>query len=260
MIRLSRFRTLWMSCLIRLVVMKQAATVGAKEIEISWELPLDRQPLPPQSAHVGDTVSFGWDVVSVHNVYTMPSLASYQACDFNAAQAIGSISPTLYTFTENDVGTVWFACQLAGHCSFASQKIEFTVSPAVPATAPPTSQPSTSPVTNAPTTPFPTNDPTFAPTASPTTLSPTKVPTPTNDPTLTPTASPQTTAPSSQPITGAPTITPPTTPPTTTRPSSQPITGSPTKEMSRSNRRLSHVAEWNWAIMGMLAIFMVIII
>ena len=99
---------------------------------------------------VGDKLSFKY--TKYHNVYLMPSQEAYESCDFSAATELASDSygggegsfPNVYEAVTTATGTLYFACQISGHCA-AGQKIAVTVK-AAPAPPPPDSAaPSDSP-------------------------------------------------------------------------------------------------------------------
>ena len=81
---------------------------------------------------IGDKLSFKY--TEYHNVYLMPSQEAYASCDFSAATELanatygggeGSI-PNNYEAVTTATGTLYFACQISGHCA-AGQKIAVTV-------------------------------------------------------------------------------------------------------------------------------------
>ena len=79
--------------------------------------------------NVGDTVRFEW--LGEHNVYIHPS----GTCDESRSVFVGSSSGSTYTFKSNDVGDVFFACQVGSHCD-AGQIVRFIVSNSSPTPAP----------------------------------------------------------------------------------------------------------------------------
>ena len=94
---------------------------------------------------IGDKLSFKY--TEYHNVYLMPSQEAYASCDFSAATELanatygggeGSI-PNNYEAVTTATGTLYFACQISGHCA-AGQKIAVTVTEA-PAPPPPADSP-----------------------------------------------------------------------------------------------------------------------
>ena len=86
---------------------------------------------------VGDKLSFKY--TEYHNVYLMPSPEAYESCDFSAATELASDSygggegsfPNVYEAVTTATGTLYFACQIPGHCG-ARQKIAVTVTAAPP--------------------------------------------------------------------------------------------------------------------------------
>merc|ERR1712178_545445 len=67
-----------------------------------------------------------------HNVYMFPDKAAFDACDFSKAAMIGDQSGTVFDIPntagqhEGDIDTLYFACQVTGHCA-AGQKIAVSV-------------------------------------------------------------------------------------------------------------------------------------
>ena len=78
-----------------------------------------------QTVAVNTAVTFKWS--ELHNVWLMPNKAAYDACDFSQARELASISVTEYTYKASAAGTVYFGCQVTGHCSFANHKMTLTV-------------------------------------------------------------------------------------------------------------------------------------
>ena len=81
-------------------------TACAENIDLQWTV----QPYQPQSAKVGDTITFNWS--GTHNVYIHPT----ETCDSAGSTVVGVSSGALYTFTSEDVGAVVFACDVSSHC------------------------------------------------------------------------------------------------------------------------------------------------
>jgi hypothetical protein len=81
-------------------------TACAENIDLRWKV----QPYEPQSAKVGDTITFNWS--GTHNVYIHPT----ETCDSAGSTVVGVSSGALYTFTSEDVGAVVFACDVSSHC------------------------------------------------------------------------------------------------------------------------------------------------
>jgi hypothetical protein len=87
---------------------------GAVDIPIEWTIQ-DYEPITAQS---GDTITFTWE--GSHNAFIHPT----GTCDGEGAIEVGSTSPAQYTFTDADVGTsLFFACQVGGHCDAGQQII-----------------------------------------------------------------------------------------------------------------------------------------
>jgi len=106
-----------------LVVVLHTATIAqAKNIEIAdWLLPYTGPTAV--EATVGDTITFQWP--QGHNVYIHPTMD----CNLEGAILVGTESPTEYTFTAEDVGDLYFSCDIGdgAHCK-AGQNLIATVS------------------------------------------------------------------------------------------------------------------------------------
>lgn len=102
-------------------------------------------PASPSSyvVQVGDAISFEYG--SFHNVYVFNSQAAYESCDFSSAVELASASrgggaslPNLFVAVATTPGTLYIACQVAGHC-MSGQKVTITVNaPSLPVSPPPT--------------------------------------------------------------------------------------------------------------------------
>eukprot|EP00538_Stauroneis_constricta_P006986 CAMPEP_0119548298 /NCGR_PEP_ID=MMETSP1352-20130426/2246_1 /TAXON_ID=265584 /ORGANISM="Stauroneis constricta, Strain CCMP1120" /LENGTH=223 /DNA_ID=CAMNT_0007593521 /DNA_START=34 /DNA_END=705 /DNA_ORIENTATION=- len=157
-------------------------TVEKPPIEVDWFIP-GNESLAPRTVQVGDRMVFNWE--QFHNVHIHPS----GNCSEQGAIPVGFSTGASYVFTEDDIGTMVFACDVAMHCELGGQIMTVTV---LAPTESPTMLPSASP------TGLPTGLPTFQPTLSPTsfpTFTPTLSPTesPTTSPTSSPTKNPSTT-------------------------------------------------------------------
>ena len=73
---------------------------------------------------VGSTLTFSYS--TGHNVYSMPSAADFNSCNFGGATLLATSGPYVHTFTSE--GTFYFACQVSGHCD-AGQKVTVNVAP-----------------------------------------------------------------------------------------------------------------------------------
>lgn len=112
-------------------------TVSSADVEISWGIPTDGGPLASETASVGDTVTFDWEIDAFHDVYKHPS----GTCDEKDSVLVGDNSGASYTFTEDDVGDNVFACHHAFHCGLG-QIVTVTVKDNSPTVSPaPTSAP-----------------------------------------------------------------------------------------------------------------------
>ena len=87
--------------------------VKAADAAIDWFIP-EGNSLPSQTFTVGDTITFNW--TGIHNVLIHPT----GTCDRNDAidfDPPGTVSGAQYTFTEDDVGEIVFACDVSDHCA-----------------------------------------------------------------------------------------------------------------------------------------------
>mmetsp|Transcript_29954 Transcript_29954/g.34466 ORF Transcript_29954/g.34466 Transcript_29954/m.34466 type:complete len:208 (-) Transcript_29954:182-805(-) len=115
-------RTLFSLLLVLVVAVHTAPLAQAKNIEIAdWLLPYTGPTAV--EATVGDTITFQWD--GGHNVYIHPTMD----CNLEGAILVGTESPTEYTFTAEDVGDLYFSCDIGdgAHCK-AGQNLIATVS------------------------------------------------------------------------------------------------------------------------------------
>jgi hypothetical protein len=148
-------------CLLLGVALMLATPSSGAEIAVDWFIPTGSS-LPSKTAMVGDTATFTW--VDTHNVYVHPS----GDCGEDGRILVGASTGAMYTFVEDDVGELVFACDISSHCGLGLI-VTFTVSAI--STAAPTSStkaPSKSPST----TSIPTIAPTIAPTAAPSSAAP----------------------------------------------------------------------------------------
>ena len=77
------------------------------------------------TANTENKLKFAW--TGNHNVYKMASKTAFDACDFTGATKVGtSTSPVLAIMGAE---TVWYACEVNGHCA-AKQKLQVSVTPA----------------------------------------------------------------------------------------------------------------------------------
>jgi len=108
-----------LSLLLVLAVALHTATLGeAKNIEIAdWVLPYTGPTAV--EATVGDTITFQWP--QGHNVYIHPTMD----CNLEGAILVGTESPTEYTFTAEDVGDLYFSCDIGdgAHCKAGKYKV-----------------------------------------------------------------------------------------------------------------------------------------
>ena len=105
-------------------------TIAQKEI--AWKLGMSNAERA-ETVAVGTNVLFKWS--GTHNIWLMPNKAAYDACDFSQATELASISVNEYTYKASAAGTIYFGCQVTGHCSFANHKMTLTVT-AAPTTTP----------------------------------------------------------------------------------------------------------------------------
>ena len=81
---------------------------------------------------VGDRLRFRY--TTEHNVWLFKSLKAFEACDFGAASELAgshygggdAASPNMYEATALHPGTLFIACEVAGHCK-AGQKLRIAV-------------------------------------------------------------------------------------------------------------------------------------
>ena len=87
------------------------------DVAIDWII----KTYEPESVQVGDTVTFAFS--SSHNVFIHPSGDCDEAgrIDFG-----GTSSPASYTFAEEDIGEMIFACDIGSHCEL-EQIVTFNV-------------------------------------------------------------------------------------------------------------------------------------
>ena len=106
----------------------------ADDVTLVWTV----QAYDDMTATVGDTVTF--DFTSGHTVHVHPS----GDCENTDAVELGTEGPVMYTFTEDDVGDIFFACEVDSHCD-NGQIVKFTVAAgsevAAPTISPQPSQP-----------------------------------------------------------------------------------------------------------------------
>ena len=91
--------------------LSSSVLTSAETIVIPWRIPSSGEMLNDVQATVGDTLNFQWPA-GTHNVNIHPSMS----CDETDSVFIGSANPTRYTLTKDDVGTLFFACQIGNHC------------------------------------------------------------------------------------------------------------------------------------------------
>ncbi len=92
--------------------------VWAEDIDFNWRI----TTYQPETAKVGDTITFNWS--GSHDVYIHPS----GTCDEDGSIVVGMNTGSTFTFKEDDVGDVTFACQVSSHCD-AGQIVTYTVNP-----------------------------------------------------------------------------------------------------------------------------------
>ena len=102
----------------------------ADDVTLVWTV----QAYDDMTATVGDTVTF--DFTSGHTVHVHPS----GDCENTDAVELGTEGPVMYTFTEDDVGDIFFACEVDSHCD-NGQIVKFTVTAAGSEGATPTISP-----------------------------------------------------------------------------------------------------------------------
>ena len=86
-----------------------------------------------QTVAVNTQIKFKWS--STHNVWLLPNKAAYDACDFSKGTELASTGVNEYTYKASATGTVYFGCQVTGHCKFANHKLALTVTPGLHVTS-----------------------------------------------------------------------------------------------------------------------------
>lgn len=74
----------------------------------------------------GDTVVFNFQS-GAHNVYSFPSMAAFNACQFANAEFLSDSGNYQYLVTETPGTVLWFGCDIANHCAAGIQKLQVTV-------------------------------------------------------------------------------------------------------------------------------------
>ena len=118
---------------VNMLLVTETTTVSAqREIAMDWFVPTG-DSFPPMIVNVGDTLVFYWE--GFHNVYIHPT----GDCTQTGRSAVGFMSGTVYTFAEEDVGELEFACDVGNHCengmrvtvTVVSVDNQLTISPSV---------------------------------------------------------------------------------------------------------------------------------
>eukprot|EP00588_Corethron_pennatum_P006879 CAMPEP_0194287554 /NCGR_PEP_ID=MMETSP0169-20130528/34990_1 /TAXON_ID=218684 /ORGANISM="Corethron pennatum, Strain L29A3" /LENGTH=207 /DNA_ID=CAMNT_0039034291 /DNA_START=108 /DNA_END=728 /DNA_ORIENTATION=- len=81
--------------------------------DVDWVVP-DSDALTPLSASVGDSLTFTWSG-RTHNVLIHPR-GTCEETDAKEVAGAGASGDVTYEFTDEDVGTVTFACDVGSHC------------------------------------------------------------------------------------------------------------------------------------------------
>ena len=81
-----------------------------------------------ETISLGDEVMFIWS--GMHNVYKFSDKAAFDDCDFSQAILLAPKTEDTYRYKANQVGKVYFSCEIPGHCEFG-QKLELTVLPGI---------------------------------------------------------------------------------------------------------------------------------
>ena len=93
--------------------------VYGEDVAINWSI----KKYESESVQVGDTVTFTFSSNHTTNVFIHPS----GDCDETGRIDFGgSASPATYTFAEDDIGEVVFACDVGSHCELG-QIVTFNV-------------------------------------------------------------------------------------------------------------------------------------
>merc|ERR1711957_821311 len=105
-----------------LLLLASSSAVVASEVD--WIIP-DGDALTPLSVSVGDSLTFTWSS-GYHNVLIHPTGTCEETDAKEVAGASAAPGAVTYDFTEEDVGTVTFACDISEHCE-NGQKLVVTV-------------------------------------------------------------------------------------------------------------------------------------
>ena len=131
---------------VMMAIVFQAPCTGAEEI-IQWTAGFANSAARATTLAAGTQLKFDWQ--NTHNVHRMANLEAFQACDFTGATNLGSTSPVNFLIPTTQTETLYFACQVSGHCQ-AGQKLAVTVM-ADPSST--TAEPSSAPSAGSTTTP-----------------------------------------------------------------------------------------------------------
>jgi hypothetical protein len=96
-------------CLLLGVALLLATPSSGADILVDWFIP-SGSSLPSKTAMVGDTATFDW--MNTHDVNVHPS----GDCDKTGRILVGASTAATYTFVEDDVGELVFACDVTSHC------------------------------------------------------------------------------------------------------------------------------------------------
>ena len=101
---------------------------------IDWKLGMSNAE-QTQTVTVGGNIIFKWS--DIHNVWSLPNKAAYDACDFSQGIELAPTSVNEYIYKASSTGIVYFSCQVFGHCKYLDQKLALTVTATqTPATTP----------------------------------------------------------------------------------------------------------------------------
>ena len=87
---------------------------------LTWKIPMTPQDQPLSDG----SYDFVW--TGAHNVYKFKDKQAYNTCDFTSAVLIGDVSPVMIRESPEFTGTVYYGCELSGHCD-AGQKVAITI-------------------------------------------------------------------------------------------------------------------------------------
>jgi len=102
-------------------------------------------PSTPSTYTVSRGTKLSFKYSSYHNVFLLPTQSAFDSCTFTSATMLANqshgggsgSSPNLYEAVATEVGTLYVACEVTGHCG-SGQKITIFVNDPPPPASPPT--------------------------------------------------------------------------------------------------------------------------